>query len=146
VKAIVVYSALLMTGIANAATDPPSPDVAQFAVSAVIESNADTSAPVSFPVVPAGKRLVIQSMTWYRVSAATGSVGDCFITFKVDGVSALVSLPELVSQGQQAFGSTLSATYYANAGTAPSVSTSRTGSSTEQETDRIFITGYYVTP
>ncbi len=126
-----------MGGRAQAAT----PDDVQYSVQASIASGS-VDGNVIVATVPAGKLLVITSVTYYRFNSAANTIGQLFLTTIATGTGAYTALPEAKADGAQFPSATLTTTLYADAGTkvAATVYTSATATSTE--TDYISVTGY----
>jgi hypothetical protein len=146
-KAFAVCSALLIAaGVADAATDPPSPDVAVFskAITIPAEEGAITA---SLGTIPAGKRLVVQSVAFLRgAGIPVGSSAHVYFTSQINGVVSRYALPSVSNTGEVSPGVFAAVTFYANAGTEVTATIVRTGDETNEEVDFVTVTGYYASP
>jgi hypothetical protein len=144
-KAIIlcVAAVLGVTNVAAADTDSPPRDVVQITtLMGIPVGSFDFSAPVA--TVPAGKRLVVQTVSFFRASATPGSIGQLAIQTSVRGVTGDYVLPSATADGLFRPGASLSATFYADPQTQLLAFFIRTGTNTVIEDVSVTITGYYV--
>lgn len=95
--------------------------------------------------VPGGKYMVVQTVSYFRVGAAAGSIGQLFIkATQAPGHTASFALPSAVADGSTFPASTLSATFYAYSGTSLIGNLYRSGDTSTDETCEIVISGYLV--
>ena len=119
-------------------------DAVQYSVTGGITAGAMTGS-VTVATVPAGKRLVITAVSYYHTPVASGgSIGQAYLATTVGGVTGYYALPEAKVDGALYPGSTLTGTFYADAGT-PVIANFYTNlPSLTQEGDRITLTGYLI--
>lgn len=126
------------------ATDNPANHAVQFSFG-LFMNNGDTNV-FSGPVytVPAGKRLVIQTVSVFRSGAnILTQAGQVFITTRFNNAFTLLAVPDTEPNGMFP-AATLSTVFYADPATPVSISAYRT-SGAGQESDNITIAGYLVT-
>ena len=105
--------------------------------------DATSSAAKSVYTVPAGKRLVIQTLSMYRTGTVTsGQSVQVFIDASFEGAYVSVALPSVPATGTDP-GTTLTAPCYADPGTSVEFYDYRTGSSGD-EFDYVSVIGYLV--
>jgi hypothetical protein len=138
-----VIGLLGLVNLASAEADSGGRDVVQInTILGIPEGSFDFSAPVA--TVPAGKRLVIQTVSFFRASATTGSIGQLAIQTSVHGVTGDYVLPAATADGLFRPGATLAAKFYADPGTQLLAFFIRTGTNSGIENVSVTITGYYV--
>ena len=101
----------VLSGVAHAAGVPITP-VTLTAEVTIPASN--TSGSLALVTVPAGMRLVIQTISYYRNAAAAGSIGQIFIAIPP---AVYLAAPNVSADGSLFPGATIALTGYAAAGT-----------------------------
>jgi hypothetical protein len=132
--------AALAPGAARAA----SPDAVQFDAGTTMPAGS-SSGTTNLTTIPAGKRLVIQTINYYRHLAASGSIGQMLVTTTVNGSEVSYFVPEVPADGALYPTTTAAVTLYADPGTTPSIAFYRNGSLAGQEDCIAAVSGYYVT-
>jgi hypothetical protein len=115
-----------------------------FFVNGVIPAGAyNTQIPIG--TVPTGKQFVIQSISYYRYGAVSGSIGQMFFSpGSTQSTISYTALPEAVADGSLFPSATLTGTFYAWSGQKLFANVYTSQPSTG-ETDVITVSGYLVT-
>jgi len=135
--------AAIFTGLAPTALHAAAPDAIQFSTTIEVPANA-TGGIGTIGTVPAGKRMIIQTISIYREGAVAGSIAQPFVSTVVNSITGYIALPQIIANGVSYPASTQSGTFYADAGTMISASLYRTGTATAEEADQVTVTGYLV--
>jgi putative N-acetylmannosamine-6-phosphate epimerase len=137
------HSARLGVDAGQARAAATAPDDVQFSVTATIPSGDVIDRP-SVATVPAGKLLVITSVSYYRNGGAANSIGQMFLLTTVGGVTSTTALPEAKADGSLYPAATLATTLYADAGTTVIADCVTNTPQNSAENDYVSVTGYYV--
>jgi hypothetical protein len=106
--------------------------------------NGDVSPGTQTLLIPAGKRLVVQSASMYRSGAgAAKSTIQIFVNTNVNGTYASYALPLATDNGANYAGATLNGTFYADGGTELLANAFR-NNTTGAENVVVSVTGYLV--
>jgi hypothetical protein len=127
------------------ATDNPANHAVQFSIG--VEMNNGAAQVIGEPVytVPAGKRLVIQTVSVYRSGPDVFTQAcQVFIIASFNHLSTVLALPDIQPNGISFPAATLSTVFYADPAAPVTINAYRT-SGLGQEFDYITITGYLVT-
>jgi hypothetical protein len=108
-----------------------------------IPAGSSSSVGNPFFTVPAGKRLVIENISVYLISAAASSITSIFFSTTVNGTSGYHGMTITADGSTYPLGN-LNQKMYADPGTQVFLNLYRTGSTTQAETVYPTITGYYI--
>jgi len=137
-----IASLAAFAALAPCAARAASPDAVQFGVEVDLAAG-NTGGSVSLPTVPTGKRLVIQTISYYRSAAASGTIGQVLLITTVNATDGIYTTAEVPADGALFPTTTTNVTIYADPGTAPTIQCYRTGSAAAEEYCEISVSGYY---
>jgi hypothetical protein len=124
-----------------AAASAPNPTM--FNISVVIPAGS-ASAAGTVAHVPAGKYMVVQTVSYYRNGVVAGSIGQLGIISTLAGKPGVFYTLPCVADGSPFPATTLSAVFYAGPNTTLTAGAYRSGDVTNLETDVVTVTGYLV--
>jgi hypothetical protein len=143
-KACIAISAMVMATAAgySHAADAISPDIFQANVTVSIPAGS-SNATVAASTLPVNKRLVIQTVTVYAGGGTAGSTTRVFVAANIFNTVSYLAIPDIYIDTIPFASTTLSATFYAGAGSTLYVNAYR-NDSTQAEILNVTISGYYV--
>jgi hypothetical protein len=124
-----------------AASSAPNPIV--FNTSVVIPAGSGFTAG-TVGHIPAGKYMVVQTVSYYRNGVVAGSIGQLAIISTLLGKTGVFYTLPCVADGSPFPATTLSAIFYAGPNTTVTLGAYRSGSEANDETDVVTVTGYLV--
>jgi hypothetical protein len=137
---VLAGAGLALAGFAPFAAQAAAINAVQYSTNIFLAAGAARSS-VNVVQVPAGKRLVVQNVSFNRSGAESGSVGQAVISTGINSVNSMTVLPNVPASGFVYSGVTQTVTLYSDAGTYVQAFIWRSSVGGPEE-DTVTITGY----
>jgi hypothetical protein len=129
------------TYASEAASSAPDPIVFNISITIPVGSGYASSA---VGPVPAGKYMVVQTVSYYRDGVVAGSIGQLGIISKLNGKLGVFYTLPCPADGSPFPATTLSAVFYAGPGKTMTAAAYRSGDESASEMDVVTVSGYLV--